>query len=464
VGTFCSFLRQAGRENLEPYVLLIPIAVGAPLNHADLVIQPLDKAELDLVPGCALRGDALPVPVDQGSKLLEGLEPLPLELLLPAGEELAGPAFPAIRPELPKLFLEQVGGSQPLVGPQELLERAAAGQREIGPMGEQRVALALDEGPVLRRPPLVLGAADLIHRGGQMTQDVELVEQDLGLRRMSLHRVAKRLPHVHHRQANAGSLLRPQREKEPIQVGLGSALAPDPDRASPLQVAHHDAIGVTLFDRQLIHADHLRRRLGCLGQPGPHVLYVQVLDRMLVQVQQLGHGLVRHVPAQGADLVGEPLRIAGILGQPVQPLPPHPLTARARHAPLLKRHVGAPARGIRIPHPACGVVVEGAVPHPTAGAPGRFFRRTKVTSRAWGSPKIPCSRLRARNPGTENKAESVWICCIGPPSHMPPGVCHRSRARFEGRTIKPNRRLVAGLEKKRLSYLPTRICIEPKIN
>ena len=86
-------------------------------------------------------------------------------------------------------------------------------------MGEQRVALALDEGPVLRRDPLVLGAANLIHRVGQMAQDVELVEQNLRLRRMP-HRVAEGLPHIHHRQPNPGRLLGTQVGKEAVQIGF----------------------------------------------------------------------------------------------------------------------------------------------------------------------------------------------------------------------------------------------------
>jgi hypothetical protein len=49
VGECCSFPRQEGGQNLEPHVLLIQIAIGAPLNHANLVIQALDEAELDAV-------------------------------------------------------------------------------------------------------------------------------------------------------------------------------------------------------------------------------------------------------------------------------------------------------------------------------------------------------------------------------------------------------------------------------
>ena len=49
VGECCSFPRQEGGQKLEPHVLLIPIAIGAPLNHANLVIQALDEVELDVV-------------------------------------------------------------------------------------------------------------------------------------------------------------------------------------------------------------------------------------------------------------------------------------------------------------------------------------------------------------------------------------------------------------------------------
>ncbi len=177
-------------------------------------------------------------------------------------------------------------------------------------MGEPRVALALDEGPILRRHPLVLGSADLIHRVGQVAQDVELVEQNLGLRRMGLHRVAERLPHVHHGQSNPGSLREAQRGKKAIQIGFGPARPADPDGTPAFQVADHDAIRVPLLDGQFIDANNLRGWLRRLGQPRPHVLGIHVFDRMLVQVQHLRDGLVRHVPAQSPDLMSNPVGIA----------------------------------------------------------------------------------------------------------------------------------------------------------
>jgi len=77
---------------------------------------------------------------------------------------------------------------------------------------------------------------------------------------------------------------------------------------------------VALLDGPFIHTDDLRDQLRCLSQPGRHGPPVPILDRVLRQVQPLSDGLVRHVPAQGADVVSEPLRIARVLGQPVQAL------------------------------------------------------------------------------------------------------------------------------------------------
>ena len=116
-----------------------------------------------------------------------------------------------------------------------------------------------------------------------------------------------------------------------------------------------------------------------------------------MQVQQLGDSLVRHVPTHGANLLGEPLRIARILRQPSSLSTVTPSTACAGHPTVLICHIDTPAGGIGVPHAARPTVVEGSVPSPAARAHGGCFRRTKLISRAWGSPKIACSRLRARS-------------------------------------------------------------------
>src|SRR5213595_4058722 len=79
-----------------------------------------------------------------------------------------------------------------------------------------------------------------------MPHDMELVEQNRGLRRMSCCRYPKRLPHIHHREPNAGALLLAQPGIELAHACLRAVLAAKPDRAPAQQIAHHDPIGVTL--------------------------------------------------------------------------------------------------------------------------------------------------------------------------------------------------------------------------
>jgi transposase InsO family protein len=57
------FPRQKGGQNLEPNVLLVSVAIVAPLNHADLVTQPLNEARLTLLRGvpCACIRPGKPV-------------------------------------------------------------------------------------------------------------------------------------------------------------------------------------------------------------------------------------------------------------------------------------------------------------------------------------------------------------------------------------------------------------------
>ena len=66
-------------------------------------------------------------------------------------------------------------------------------------MRQQGVLLALDVAPFLTGQSGVLALAYLIERLSEVTQDVELVEQDRRLRCPLIRDRAKRFPHVHHR-------------------------------------------------------------------------------------------------------------------------------------------------------------------------------------------------------------------------------------------------------------------------
>ncbi len=105
-------------------VVLVPEPVAAALDHTDLVVHPLDKAERYFVLRPAIGSDAFPVPLHQLRKLLEGTEPLPAQGAAPPVEELPCPHLAPIIPELGELLLQDVGRVEPLVGCKERLERA----------------------------------------------------------------------------------------------------------------------------------------------------------------------------------------------------------------------------------------------------------------------------------------------------------------------------------------------------
>jgi hypothetical protein len=80
--------------------LLVLQPVGASLEDPDLVVEPLDEAERDLVLRFAVGGDAISVAIDHVGEALVGLGPLPAEAGAPVVEEAASPALTPVVPEL----------------------------------------------------------------------------------------------------------------------------------------------------------------------------------------------------------------------------------------------------------------------------------------------------------------------------------------------------------------------------
>src|SRR5450759_1094283 len=158
-------------------------------------------------------------------------------------------------------------------------------------MRKQRVLLALDVASILATESAVLGLAHLVERIAQMAQYVELVVQDRRLRCTLYRHVVKRLPHVHHRQANAPGLLLSQPVVEQRHARLFAVLSPKPDRAPSNQIAHPDAVGMALADRDLVDADGFGSWPAHAGELRAHVLLLQSLDRLPVKIEFLGNVL-----------------------------------------------------------------------------------------------------------------------------------------------------------------------------
>ncbi len=97
-------------------------------------------------------------------------------------------------------------------------------------------------------------------------------------------------------------------------------------------------------------------------------------------------------------LVGKALGIKRIVRQKLQPLPLHFAAASAIHSPNLELQIHPRVAAGQIPNLTNSSVVPTTL-HPCAAAVCRFFdRRTRLTMRAFGLPKIPRTVGCIRNP------------------------------------------------------------------
>src|SRR5262245_25278905 len=352
--------------------------------------------------------------LDHASKLLVGLEPLPLEGVAPVVEEAAGPALPLVVPELAERLLEDVGGVEPAVGGQEQLQRLTPFVAEVGGRREQRVLLAFDEAVVVAGDAGIFALADLVQGLAQVTEHVELVVEDASLRRVArLERGrAECLPHVHDREADFPALFGAEPGIELVQALLGAVRAAEPDWPAADQVADHDPVGVALADADLVDADDRGGGVAGAAQLLVHVLFVQVLDGLPVQAQLAGHIPEGRCPTAPPDEEGEAFGVEGVVGQPAELLLLHGAAPPAVDAPDfdLQEDPGVPAGEVAdAPDLA---VVEAARPLP-ADAAGRFFRRRRRRStRTLGSPKTPRTTFSGSKPGKRYASSRRRRCSI----------------------------------------------------
>src|SRR5262245_56760749 len=399
-GCFSQLWQHAG-EDFQPQVLLIAETVGTPLDGADLVVEALHEPQGDLVLLLAVRLNAIPVALDHAGKLLEGLQALPAQGGAPAVKEAARPSRSPVVPQLVERLLEEVGLVQPLVGLEQQAQGLLPFQGKVLPVRQQRVPLPFDKTPVRPREPGILALAYLVHRLAQVLEDMELVVQDSGLRRVPLlaRGVAERLPHVHHRQANLAAFLGAQPGEELVQARLGAVRAAEPDGPAPLQVADHDAVLMPLGDGDLIDADDAGRRHASPAELFAHVLLVQLLDGVPIEEEFLGHGLDRRVATALADEEGEPLGVQRVVGGPVEPFALHPATPPTLDPAPRVGEVDPLVATREIPGTSGSLVVVGPR-HLATDAARRFFRRRwRVMTTTRGSPKTPRTRGRGTKPG-----------------------------------------------------------------
>jgi hypothetical protein len=156
-----------------------------------------------------------------------------------------------------------------------------------------------------------------------------LIEENGCLGGLLVRRIPEWLPHIHDRQTDPFRTPLAQKCEELIHAFLGAVLASEPDRAPPLQVAHHNAVGMAFADRDLVNSENLGPRMTRTLDLLTHVLHLERLDGLPIEKVLLGHILYRRVPTASTNMKSEALGVEWIVGQPVKPLLLHPLAAPA---------------------------------------------------------------------------------------------------------------------------------------
>jgi len=211
--------------------------------------------------------------------------------------------------------------------------------------------------------------------------------------------VAKGLPHVHYRELDTLVFRGSQPVVEEIEARFRAVQAAEPDRSAPLQIAHDNAVGVSPADRDLVDTDRPRSWHSCSSELLLHVLLVEILDRLPIQVQFAGNVPDRRGSTAPAHEERKALSVEGVVGEPCQLLLLHRRAAPTAHPTALDLQIDSGVSRREVSHPAQLAIVDSAR-SPTADSTKSFFpRRSSRTTRAFGSPNTPRTAARGRNAG-----------------------------------------------------------------
>ena len=357
--------------------------------------------------------------VNHLSEFFIRLQSLPLEAGVPVIEKASRPPLTLVALGLAERFLEQISGIEPFVPRQQGLQCPPVIHAQVLAVRQQGVFLSLDETALFASQSCVLSAPHFIQRIIQMAYNVKLVEQDrrlmkllaiplgcqkaatkwLVMRRLAGCCVVKRFPHIHHRQASFCAFLRPKPIMELHHARFGSILPAKPDGPATNQVAHHDAVSMPLANCDSVDANRLGARGASTSQLYCHVLLVQLLDRVPVQVQLASHIIYGGTATTPTNVKRKPLRVQRVVGKEVEPLPFHLAATSAMHTANLDLQIDPRICARQVANSSRATVVPLRM-HQSACTTDSFFERgSKVIIRAFGSPNTPRTLLSGRKPG-----------------------------------------------------------------
>jgi len=156
---------------------------------------------------------------------------------------------------------------------------------------------------------------------------------------------------------------------------------------------------MALADGYLVDADDLRPWFRGSTEFLPQVLFFQLLDGLPVEAEFLGNILDRRGAAPLADIEGKALGVERVVCEEVELFLLHFPAPPALDAPDLQFQVDMGITAGEVSDPTDLPIIEGPVGR-SADATDSFFPcRTRVTTRAWGSPKMPITACFGLKPG-----------------------------------------------------------------
>lgn len=113
-------LLQHTGQDFETKVFFVSESIGPSLDHTNLIVQSFHKTQRHFVLWMTIGGNPIPVSLHHLGKLNIRLKLLPFQRSLPIVEELSGPSFGVVTPQLPKGLPQQISRLKSFVGLHQL--------------------------------------------------------------------------------------------------------------------------------------------------------------------------------------------------------------------------------------------------------------------------------------------------------------------------------------------------------
>ena len=271
-------------------------------DQLDLVVHPLQGSigDSQFCPG----QDAIEMLPNLFSEFFHGFQPTMTGPPEPLFEMFFSPPAGDIIPELLETLFKEVSSNHSVVQLDQIRETALLLWFKVPGILQKNVAGFLKIDFLFTRKLPHLFPADFIQSMIEMLDDVEPVEENLRLRKMTSDRLQVGRPHVTADGPDRSCLPFSQPLEELIQSLLFSVLS-DPDQLFSLQVVDQREIVMTFLAADLVNADYMQglpfSPLQSLGHSAPDY----GSNYLPIEIEVLSHFLPTHLAGQKGNGAGQ---------------------------------------------------------------------------------------------------------------------------------------------------------------